>query len=78
MPASRPRLAVLRCAVVVCCHPANRPALAVRENERNIAHYIMDFHNYTIIYRGHGAKNVAIAHRCPGVTNEIEQNVHYV
>ena len=34
---SQPRLAVLRCAVVVGCHLANR--LAVRENERNIAHY---------------------------------------
>ena len=50
MSASQTRLAVLRCAVVVCCHLANRLALTVGENERNIAHYITDFHNYTTIY----------------------------
>ena len=38
------RLAALRCAVVVCCHLADRLALTVRKNESNIAHYITDFH----------------------------------
>ena len=57
-----------RCAVVVCCHLANRLALTVRENERDIANYIST--NYsTTIYREHGAKNAVIAHPLPISTN---------
>ena len=29
---------------VACCHLANRLVLAVREEERDIAHYITDLH----------------------------------
>ena len=59
------------CAVVVGCHLANR--LAVRENEIISLITLRISTNYTTIYRGHGAKNAAIGHCRPGLTNEIER-----
>ena len=44
---------------MACCHVANRLALTVSENERNIANYITDFHKlYKHLYRGHGTKRM--------------------
>ena len=63
---SRPRVDLYRqcrCAVLVCCHLANRLTLTVRENERKIAHYIIDFHKlYNHLQRTRREKRGAHCH----------------